>query len=145
MGVVRARVDDAIDASLAGLSWSLRAGGRPLLRRAAHVPEWIRFEASNAELTVRLAGRGMVKEIALSAPLDGERRRQRLVPAISGEVRHERLDERTLRTEILVESGSIVNVYSLADECRLQGHVTITGEQLPAPIIYAMTLRRMVG
>lgn len=139
---VRVRVHEAIEDSLDGLSWSLRALGRPLLRRAAHVPEWIRFEASFPDLVVCFAGRGRVSEIALSSQLDGERTRQRLMPAVSGEVRHARVNQRTLKTEIFVKTGSITNLYQLVADSVLEGHVTIASELLPRPVRYGMTLRR---
>jgi len=139
---VRSRVEVAIEDSIAGLPWTLRTLARPLLRRAAHVPEWIRFEGDASALAVVFAGRGMIKEIVLRSLLNGPPTRQRLVPAIAGEVLHARVDERTLRTEILVESGKITNIYELIDRTQLAGSVTITSGQLPKPIEYGMRLCR---
>lgn len=142
MSGVRGRVDAAIERALADVPWARRAVGRPLLRSAAHIPQWIRFEMEAGWLQVVLAGRGVVKQVRLRGPLDAAPVRQRLVPVIAGDVLQARVDRRTLRTEIRVDAGRIVNVYQLASPERLEGHVRVESPQLPRPVEYRLYLCR---
>lgn len=139
---VRKRVHGAIDGSIASLSWALRTVARPILRHAAHIPEWIRFEGSAAQLTVGFSAGLFGGDIALCSALDGARSAQRLVPGIQGEVMHARVNDRTLRTEIFSDSGKITNVYELIADDVIEGRVTMEGDEIPQPILYSMKLSR---
>ena len=139
---VRKRVHRAIDDSIASLSWAVRTVGRPLLRQAAHIPEWIRFEGSASQLTVGFSGGIFSGDIALHSSLDGPRTPQRLVAGISGEVMHVRVNDRTLRTDIFSDSGKITNVYELVGDGVLEGRVRMEADDVPLPIEYGMRLRR---
>jgi hypothetical protein len=136
LGVMRARIDAAIEQAIAPLSWPARLVLRPSLRFVAELPEWIAFEL-DGELLAATFSSG----VSLRAELGGAARPHQLPLTILGHARHF-WDAGKLCTEIVSDVGSVSNVFERLSADELLGHAQLTSHYVPLPVRYSMRLRR---
>jgi hypothetical protein len=133
---VRARIDAAIEQSIAPLSWPVRVVARPALRFTAQLPDWVAIEHKDGLLGVTFSS-----GIALRAELGGPSRLHHLPAATKADVRHVwRAGQ--ICSEIVSEAGTITNVFELSGADEIIGHAQLESQHLPAPICYTMRLAR---
>jgi hypothetical protein len=135
-GVVRARIDAAIEQAIAPLSWPLRLVVRPSLRFVAELPDWIAFERSDALLSVTFSS-----GVSLRTELGGAPRLHHLPAGVRGNVRH-LWSAGQLCIEVVSEYGTINNAFERVADGELLGHAQLTSQYFPLPLRYSMRLRR---
>jgi hypothetical protein len=134
--VVRARINAAIEQSVAPLSWPLRIAARSGLRFVAELPDWVTIERTGELLSVKFSS-----GVSLRAELGGTARLQQLPAGVRGNVRHFWEAER-LCTEVVSDHGTIRNEYEHVSDGELLGHALLVSPYFPLPLRYSLRLRR---
>lgn len=134
--VVRARIDAAIDAAIAPMSWALRLVVRPSLRFVAELPDWV-----NIERGAELLGITFSSGVSLRAELSGAPRLHHLPAGVQADVRHFWQDGQ-LCTEVTSEYGTIRNSFERLSDGELLGHAQLVSQYFPLPVRYSLRLRR---
>jgi hypothetical protein len=134
--VVRARINAAIEQSVAPLPWPLRIAARSGLRLVAELPDWVAFERSAELLSVTFSG-----GVSLRAELGGAARLHQLPAGVRGNVRHF-WNAGRLCTEVVSDHGTISNEYEHVSDDELLGHALLVSQYFPLPLRYSLRLRR---